>query len=71
MSENKNASGPDSKRIILLVLTFFTWFIGALLYLLLAKPKGVELIICILACFIPVIPAVILILNAFGIVKLS
>lgn len=70
MSE-KNTSGPDSKRIILLVLTFFTWIIGAILYLIMVKPKGVEFIVCILACFIPVIPAVILILNSFGIIKLG
>lgn len=71
MSENQNTSGPDSKRIILLVLTFFTWIIGAILYLIMVKPKGVEFIVCILACFIPFIPAVILILNSFGIIKLG
>lgn len=70
-NRNKNYNNIDGTRLILLILTFFTWFIGALLYILIIKPKGMELIICILACFIPVIPAVILVLNAFGIINLG
>ncbi|MDK2819880.1 MAG: hypothetical protein KFW07_03520 [Mycoplasmataceae bacterium] len=66
----KNTKSPDGTRIVLLLLTIFTWFIGALLYLLLVKPKGVELIICILAIFIPVIPGILLFLNAFGIINI-
>lgn len=66
----KKSKSPDGTRIVLLLLTLFTWFIGAILYLLLVKPKGVELIVCILAIFIPILPAILLFLNAFGIIKI-
>lgn len=69
-NKNKN-SNISSTRLILLILTLFTWFIGALLYIIMIKPKGVELIVCILAIFIPVVPAIILWLNAFGLVSLK
>ncbi len=73
MSNNnlgKNSSS-DNSRIILIIITIFTWFIGALLYLFMIKPKGLELVVCILACFIPVIPGVILLLNAIGIINIK
>ncbi len=73
MSNKKqgNKSGADGSRLILIVLTIFTWFIGALLYLFMIKPKGLELVVCVLACFIPVIPGVILLLNAIGIINIK
>ena len=73
MSNNnlgKNSSS-DNSRIILIIITIFTWFIGALLYLFMIKPKGLELVVCILACFIPVIPGVILLLNAIGVINIK
>ncbi len=73
MSNNKPGkhSNVDNSRIILIIITIFTWFIGALLYLFVIKPKGLELVVCILACFIPVIPGVILLLNAIGIINIK
>ncbi|MGL5617938.1 MAG: hypothetical protein ACRCWU_02730 [Metamycoplasmataceae bacterium] len=71
MGESKKNSNVDGTRLILLFLALFTWFIGSLLYLFIVKPKGMELIVCILAIFFPVIPAVFLWLNAFGIINLK
>ncbi|MGL5590982.1 MAG: hypothetical protein ACRDCJ_02975 [Metamycoplasmataceae bacterium] len=71
MAKNNKNSGVSGTRLILLILALFTWFIGGLLYLFMVRPKGMELIVCILAIFIPVIPAVFLWLNAFGIINLG
>ena len=72
MSNNKKqGNNVDGTRLVLLILIIFTWFIGALLYLFMVKPKGMELVVCILAIFIPFIPGVILFLNAFGIINLK
>ncbi|MGL5732854.1 MAG: hypothetical protein ACRCXE_02185 [Metamycoplasmataceae bacterium] len=71
MANSKKNSGIDGTRLILLILALFTWFIGALLYLFMVKPKGMELVVCVLAVFIPIIPAVLLWLNAFGIINLK
>lgn len=60
-----------TNRLVSLILCLFTWFIGAIVYLLWCKPKGLELIICILAIFIPIIPAIILWLNAFNVISLN
>ncbi|MGL5205388.1 MAG: hypothetical protein ACRC7B_00510 [Metamycoplasmataceae bacterium] len=70
MAKNKSNKGTSGTRLILLILALFTWFIGALLYLFMVKPRGMELVVCILAIFFPVIPAIILWLNAFGIINL-
>ena len=72
MSDNKKQrNNVDGTRLVLLILTIFTWFIGALLYLIMVKPKGMEFIVCILAIFIPFFPGIILLLNAFGIINLK
>ncbi|MGL5204627.1 MAG: hypothetical protein ACRC63_00085 [Metamycoplasmataceae bacterium] len=71
MEDNNKKSNVDGTRLIILFLALFFWFIGALLYLFIAKPRGAELIVCILAIFIPVIPAILLWLNAFGIISLK
>lgn len=64
-------SNKNSNRLLLLILMIFTWFVGAILYLVFIKPKGIEFILVILAIFIPFIPGIILLLNALDIIKLE
>ncbi len=69
--KSKNNLNTDNTRLILIIVTIFTWFIGALLYLFIVKPKGLEFIVCVLALFIPIIPGVILLLNALGVINIK
>lgn len=60
-------------KVILSIVDLCFWFVGALIYLLMLWKESTQLekIVVLLSICIPIVPGVILILNALDIIKLK
>lgn len=71
---NKPAGKPnnvDTTHLILLICVILFWFVGAIIYLVVEKPQGMNMYLTLAALIIPVIAGVLLMLNVFGVINLG
>lgn len=72
-AQTKESSVGDvsTTQLVLLICVVLFWFVGAILYLVLIKPEGINKILTLLAIIIPVIAGVLLILNTYKVINLG
>lgn len=65
------SNNVDTTQLILLICVILFWFVGAIIYLVIEKPQGMNMYLTLAALIIPVIAGVLLMLNVFGIINLG
>ena len=61
----------DTTHLVLLICVILLWFVGAILYLVIQKPEGMNKILTLVAIILPVIAGVLLALNVYGVIDLD
>ena len=74
-NNNVQAAAPkkdvDTTQLVLLICVILLWFVGAILYLVIEKPEGMNKILTLVAIILPVIAGVLLALNVYGVIDLD